>query len=108
MSIVKGFADSYKKIREIGSNIVTGLWEGIKAMGQWIKDKVSGFFGGVVDGVKGLLGIKSPSTVFAGIGTNMALGLGGGFADEMDKVNKEINKSIPTDVSISGNYNVKN
>ena len=67
-------------------------------MGQWIKDKISGFFGGIFGGIKKLLGISSPSKKFAEIGVNMAMGLGEGFSDEMDKVGKKINSSIPTEI----------
>ena len=97
-AIVSGIGAAMGKIIDVGKNIVKGLWEGIKAMGEWIKDKVSGFFGGIVDGVKGLLGIKSPSRVFAGIGENMAAGLGKGFGAEMRGVAKQINDSIPTSI----------
>jgi|LSQX01.3.fsa_nt_gb phage-related protein len=106
VSIVNGFATYISKIWDIGKNIVRGIWDGIKAMGQWIKDKVSGFFSGVVDSVKGLLGIHSPSKVFAGIGENMALGLGEGFSTEMDGIGKKINNSIPTSFDVTGNYNI--
>ncbi len=99
VAIVKGFGSAMGSIINIGKDIVRGLWEGIKAMGTWIKDKVSGFFGGIVDGVKGLLGIKSPSRVFAGIGENMAAGLGKGFGAEMQGVAKQINDSIPTSIN---------
>ena len=44
---------------------------------------------GIVDGVKGLLGISSPSKVFADMGENMALGLGEGFAGEMRGVQRQ-------------------
>jgi predicted PurR-regulated permease PerM/methyl-accepting chemotaxis protein len=95
-AIVEAFESFKAKIKEIGENIVKGVWEGIKSMAKWIKDKVSDFFGGVVDGVKGVLGIKSPSRVFAGIGENMAAGLGVGFAEQMKSVQKQINESVPT------------
>ncbi len=95
-----------EKFKELGKNIVKGLWEGIKSMGDWIKDKVSGFFGGIVDGAKDFLGIKSPSKVFAGIGANMAAGLGVGFEDEMNNAAKKINASIPTDVKLTTDANV--
>ncbi len=75
-------------------------------MGQWIKDKVSGFFGGIVDGVKGLLGINSPSRVFMGIGDNMALGLGEGFENEMSTVEKRMEKALPTDLDLSSSLSV--
>lgn len=97
-AIVSGLGSMLGQIADVGKNIVEGLWNGITAMGSWIKEKVSGFFGGIVDGVKGLLGIHSPSTVFAGIGDNMAAGLGKGFESTMGTVTKDIEKSIPTEI----------
>lgn len=79
---------------DAGANIVNGVWEGIRSMGAWLGEKVSDFFSGIVDGVKELLGIQSPSKVFAGIGKNMALGLGEGFDDEFDPIQKKINGAL--------------
>ena len=95
-TIVSTFVDSLPDIIDVGKDIVRGLWEGIKEMGAWLKEKVSGFVGGIVDNVKGFLGIHSPSRVFAGIGENMALGLGKGFAAEMQGVTASIQDAIPT------------
>ena len=81
-SIVTGFTTYMSKIKDVGKNIVKGLWDGILAMGSWIKEKVSGFFGGIVDNVKGLLGIHSPSTVFSAIGENISRGLANGIQAE--------------------------
>ena len=88
--------DALPDIIEVGKNIVKGLWEGIKAMASWLKDKVTDFMGGIVDGVKSVLGIHSPSKVFAGIGENMALGLGQGFDRTMQSVGANIQDAIPT------------
>ena len=71
MALITGIGKAAIAIVEIGRNIVRGLWDGIASMVTWIKDKISNFVGGIVSGVKGLLGIKSPSTVFAGIGDDM-------------------------------------
>lgn len=79
-AIAGGLIEGIGEIEEVGGQIVEGLWEGIKDMGSWIKEKVTGFFGGIVDSVKGLLGIRSPSRVFAGIGGNMAEGLEQGWS----------------------------
>ena len=95
-AIISAFLDSLPDIIEVGKDIVRGLWEGIKAMASWIGEKVSGFVGGIVDGVKGILGIHSPSRVFAGIGQNMALGLGQGFEKQMQSVTAGIQDAIPT------------
>lgn len=89
-AIVNGFMDGLPYIIDVGKQIIEGLWEGIKSMGSWLGDKVSGFFDDMVDGVKDFLGIHSPSRVFAGIGENMALGLGEGWDDEYGRISRNI------------------
>ena len=93
-TIIKTLVESIPDVIEVGKDIVRGVWDGIKAMGSWIKEKVSGFFGGIVDNVKGVLGIHSPSRVFAGIGENMALGLGEGWDNEYDSIKRSITGSL--------------
>lgn len=94
--IAQTILDALPDIIEVGKDIVRGVWEGIKAMASWIGEKVSGFFSGIVGDVKDALGIHSPSRVFAGIGENMALGLGQGFASEMKSIGAGIQSAIPT------------
>ena len=67
-----------------------GIWTGIKNMATTFANNVKNFFTGIVDGVKSLLGIHSPSKVFAGIGGYMAEGLGDGFTDGMNDVRKDV------------------
>lgn len=93
-AIVNGLAGMIKSIVEVGKNIVKGIWDGIKAMTTWIKEKVSGFFSGIVDGVKDFLGIHSPSRVFAGIGENMAAGIGKGWGAEIGAISNSISRSV--------------
>lgn len=105
-AIITGIGKAAISIVQVGKNIVTGLWNGISSMVSWIKDKISGFVGGIVSGVKGVLGIKSPSTVFAGIGDNMAIGLGEGFDKAMNKVSDDIERAIPKDFDVDSNVNI--
>ena len=93
-TIIKTLVDSIPDVIDVGKDIVRGVWEGIKAMGSWIKEKVSGFFGGIVDNVTGVLGIHSPSRVFAGIGENMALGLGEGWDDKYGNIKRGITSGL--------------
>jgi len=103
-AIVKAFSDGMKQIKEIGKDVVKGIWEGIKSMASWLSDKVKDFFSGITDNIKGILGISSPSKVFAGIGKFMAEGLGEGFGAEMQNVSKLINDSVPTNLTMTGQY----
>ena len=89
-AIVNGLGSMMGSIVQIGVDIVQGIWQGIQNMASWIKNKVKNFFGGIVDSVKGLLGIHSPSTVFADMGRNMALGMGEGWDSEFSKVKGQI------------------
>lgn len=93
-TIVKTFVSSLPDIVDVGKQIVKGLWEGIKAMGSWIKNRIGSFFSGIVSGVKSKLGIHSPSRVFAGIGENMALGLGEGWDNEYGDIKRNITSNL--------------
>lgn len=70
---------SPENLAKVGGDMIKGLWNGIKDLGSWILDKVKGFCKGILDGIKGFFGIKSPSTVFAGVGENLGLGLAKGL-----------------------------
>ncbi|WP_291651357.1 tape measure protein [Clostridium sp.] len=90
-NIINAVTNLPSKMAEIGSNIVRGVWNGITGMGGWIASKVSGFFSGIVDGAKAALGIHSPSRVFRDqVGKYMAQGVGVGFEDETDNVQKSM------------------
>lgn len=93
-TIIKTLVDSIPDVIEVGKDIVRGVWDGIKSMASWIGEKVSDFFGGIVDNVKGVLGIHSPSRVFAGIGENMALGLGEGWESEYGTIKRGITNGL--------------
>lgn len=95
----------------IGRNIVQGLKDGIAGMWDNIKDWFNEKVNSLVGGVKRILGIHSPSKVFAGIGGFMAEGLGEGFSDEFVAVKNDIEGSmnfdagtITADANISRNY----
>lgn len=89
-AIGEGILNLGPALIEIGASIINGITQGIQnaaeSLGDWIMD----FFSGIVDGVKNLLGIHSPSRVFAGIGENMALGLGEGWSDEFSRIQRSI------------------
>ena len=90
---------------QVGKNIVDGLWDGLKRSWSSLQEWFNNAVNGLVDGIKGWLGIHSPSKVFAGIGDFMALGLGEGFTKSMTAVNKDIANAIPTDFDIEPTIN---
>lgn len=55
--------DAINWLVDAGRNIVTGLWNGIASMGQWLYSKIMGWIKSVVPGpILQFLGIRSPST----------------------------------------------
>jgi len=92
--IVRPFAAIVPQMKEIGANIIQGLWDGLK--GMW--DSVSGWFedtvGGLVNGVKGLLGIGSPSKVFAEIGKFTVQGMEVGWRSEFGALENQVGRDV--------------
>lgn len=93
-AIVSAFAGLAGSIVDIGANIVSGIWDGICSMATWIKDKVTGFFSGIVDGVKDFLGIHSPSKVFSDIGNNTVEGYADGVDDGANANEKRVLNTV--------------
>lgn len=96
-----------EKVQEIGRNIVEGIWNGINGAVDWIKEKVTGFANGLLDGVKDALGIHSPSTLFRDvIGVNIVRGIGEGFESELPSLKSAIAAGV-SGLSTDTNVDVK-
>lgn len=79
----------------IGENIVSGLLNGIKGAWNSLTKWVSNGINGLVSGVKGRLGIHSPSKVFDEIGVQVCNGL----AQGLDRGNKKVKDAAKTVVA---------
>lgn len=92
--IKRPFEALIPQMQQIGSDIITGLWNGL--MGMW--DSVSGWFnekvGGLVSGAKKLLGIGSPSKVFAEIGRFTVQGMEVGWGKEFGRLEDQVAEDI--------------
>lgn len=82
----------------IGENIVQGLLNGITGMWDSLVSSVKGKVSGMVDTVKGVLGIHSPSKVFSEIGVQTCAGLAQGLTLGNIKV-KEAAKTVVASVT---------
>ena len=76
---VRGKFESLKTAAEY---MFTGFIEGIKNFGDWAKNAVGEAVGGVISKAKSLLGIASPSKVFASIGRYVSVGFANGISDK--------------------------
>ncbi len=73
-------------LSEIGTQMINGLVEGIKNAAGAVLQAMTGVVGGAIDGAKKMLGIASPSKVFAEIGMNTGAGMAGGVDKSADSV----------------------
>ncbi|MDY3109093.1 MAG: hypothetical protein SOW50_03130, partial [Lachnospiraceae bacterium] len=98
--IIDGAKSLPDRMKEIGKNIVDGVWKGIvKAKNKFVSD-VKGFFSGIVDGVKDTLKIHSPSQVFEKeIGWWLPLGAAVGFKNAMPQAVKDMQSSLDKGIS---------
>lgn len=93
--LINGLNNGIKAMINCGTNLVIGLWNGIKQKASWLFNKVKDFAKNILNNMKSALGIHSPSTLFADIiGKNSALGIGVGFENEMGNVSKMMNASM--------------
>lgn len=80
----KGIKEFFKKLGSAflnaGSNIVKGFYLGFTKTWKVVSDTITKLFTSLVDGVKKLLGIHSPSVVFYAIGAFVALGFISGLS----------------------------
>ena len=104
--VKEGITRGISGMLDVGKNLVHGLWNGINNAKQWVLDKIKGFGKSILNGIKSFFGIHSPSTLFRDeIGSNLALGIGEGFEDEMSNVSDMMEDAIPKDFDVGVNTN---
>lgn len=94
--IISFFDELPTKIAVVGVNMIKGLWQGVQDTIGWLKEKMSDFANGIIEGFKEEMDIHSPSRKFAWLGEMSAKGLGVGFESEMQSVNKKMRSAVNT------------
>ena len=90
-SIVNGLRSLPSKMAEIGSNIISGIWNGISSGWNWLMNKVSNLANSLLDAAKDALGINSPSKEFADeVGRWIMPGVGKGLDKSMPATLKDM------------------
>ncbi len=83
--------EEIKEIPEIGKEIITGIWDGISEKLTWLKDKAGNIKDTVVNGLKGVFGIHSPSKVMSEIiGKQIPAGIGMGIERNANKMDNAL------------------
>lgn len=93
-NIISKIASLPGKVIEIGRNLVSGLWNGINEKLQWLKSKIDSFGKTIINKVKSVFSVHSPSKVFAEIGSFLAEGLGVGWDDSIPDVQRDMANSL--------------
>ena len=85
------------ELGKTGRQMIEGLWNGIKGAKDWIVNKVKDLGKSILNGLKGVLGIHSPSTEFAFVGKMSVLG----YTEALDDMKGELNDAIQSTFSLS-------
>lgn len=94
-AVVNGISSLPSKMAEIGSNIVSGIWNGISSGWDWLTGKVKSLAKSLLDGAKDALGIHSPSRLFRDlVGKMIPQGIGVGITAEMPTLQSDLKEEL--------------
>lgn len=89
-NVINSISSFVSGVVNIGKNIVTGIWQGIQNAKSWLISKVKDFAKSILNGIKGALGIHSPSTEFAIVGKYSVLG----YTEALDDMKSNVQNTI--------------
>lgn len=103
-SIAIELTNGLSEIRNIGRNMVSGLWDGIKERSTWLLNQVRSWCQSILDEIQGFFDINSPSRVMnkevgVMLARGMAQGITGGASyavDAMQNLGKQVLSATPT------------
>ena len=105
-SIINYFIKLPSRLLDIGTNLVKGLWNGIKNVTSWVLNKIKGFGKSILNGIKSIFGIHSPSKEFAWVGKMNMVGLENGMEDMQPKVQQAIDGMFDLSPSLYGSESI--
>lgn len=91
LGVFDGIIDDFASV---GSNICTGIYNGIMAGWQWLQNTVSNLASSLFQAAKNALDINSPSRKFRWIGEMSMEGLGVGLDDNFANVDKQMQSKM--------------
>ena len=87
--IVGALGKGVSSLAGVGLDLVKGLWNGIKNAGTWLKNQIKGWAKGILNSVKSVFKIGSPSKLFADdVGKWIPIGLAEGIEDNTKSVSE--------------------
>ena len=96
-SILGVFREIPGMLWDVGVNIVKGLWNGMAGIKDWVISKVRSLGKSILNGLKSVLGIHSPSKEFAIVGRYSILG----YTEALDNMQSDVQKQIAETFALS-------
>ena len=106
--LIKGLLEAFANAdwTTIGSNIITGIWNGFVSLWDWLVEQITSSLDSLIGWAKSILGIASPSKEFAYIGRMSAEGIAEGFeageSDVRDTVQHVTTEMIGAATGVAG------
>lgn len=91
--------------KQLGGMLIKGLWEGIANLTQWVVNKIKGLGKSILNAVKGIFGVHSPSTEFSFIGRMNMVGLEEGMEDMQPEIQRTIDSLFDLNPNVVGTMN---
>lgn len=111
--IPQKIGDALRNIGEVGKNLVKGLWNGITNVTSWVLDKIKGFGKSILNGIKKIFGIGSPSKEMAYFGEMLDAGLAQGIerntkpiSNAIDDITAMTTQGFSSDIGVSSSMDV--
>ncbi|MBR4743542.1 MAG: hypothetical protein IK082_05040 [Oscillospiraceae bacterium] len=112
-SIPQKIRDGFSKVTQAGLDLVKGLWNGIKNATQWVLDKIKGFGQSILNGIKRIFGIGSPSKEMAYFGEMLDAGLAQGIegntrpiSNAIDDITTMTTRGFSADLGVNSTMDV--
>lgn len=74
----------------VGQNLLTGLWNGISNKVSWVVGKIKGMGATIMNAIKNVFGVHSPSREWMWVGSMLSEGLAIGITSEADTVTEAV------------------
>lgn len=108
--LLEAFKKGFEKMKEVGKNIIEGLWNGINNAKDWIVSKIKGFCSTALGAIKDFFGIHSPSKLLADeVGKFLPAGIAVGIdanadsaIEAMDRLGTSMNATLSSDLETIG------
>ena len=95
--IINVFASIPGRLLGIGRNMAQGLWNGLAGMKDWVISKVRAMGQSILNSLKKVLGIHSPSTEMAWMAKMSVVG----YTDQLDRMKSQLQNAIDGTFAIS-------